>query len=372
MTPAQRLAAILVLAVLAGGIATAQDPPTDSSLPSPADDPLDTDQELGPAQEEALEARDDQELEEARDTGGSHLDTLTGEATATATEQQAEHDIPAAPPSDTPAYGTPATDPVIRTPSEALAPAYGDYGAPAARPGQDLGDLLAILIQEWSREPAIRQLAYGSSQGVDEPAAAPAGATAAAPSPLLRAIAAGRPFYARTLYEVNSDFPGPVLVEILDEPLAGAVATGGFEVVRDRMVLRLTTLEHEGTVSGIDGWAVDLDCACFGVEGEVDRHWLDRVILPAAIAFAEGWTAALGQPSTTVTVQGDVVIEETGRSDSADRIYEGIAAATGQIGRVLTEDSASRMTVRIPRNTALAVTFASSPAAGGLAAEAGQ
>ena len=254
-------------------------------------------------------------------------------------------------------------DPVIQQPSRVVGPAYGDYGAPAAAPGQDLADLLALLIREWSREPEIRQLAYGAASA---PAAGPEPPPAHPPGPALAAaIRAGRPLYARTLYEVNSDYAGPVIVEILEEPLAGAVATGGFEVVRDRMVLRLASLDHEGLRVPVDGWAVGLDCACFGIAAEVDRHWFERVILPAAISFAEAWTAALARPDTTVTVEGNVVVESTRQAADDERIYEGVAAATGQIGRVLSEDSPRAMTVRIPQNTALAVTFAASPAIAG-------
>jgi len=148
-------------------------------------------------------------------------------------------------------------------------------------------------------------------------------------------------------------------------PLAGAVATGDFEVVRDRMVLRLTSLDHEGLRVPADGWAVGLDCACFGIAAEVDRHWFERVILPAAIAFAEGWSSALARPSTTVNIEGGVVVEGVRQATAKERIYEGLAAATGPAAAVLQEDAARAMTVRIPSNTALAVTFASSPAIAG-------
>ena len=352
MTPRLALALALALAIPAAGPAAAQEAPADSSLPVPSGPALDPDQELSPAQKEALRARDEQELEAAAAAGDSYLPAAVGEATAPSPTDTAGAGAPA---EEIP-YGTPVDDLVIRSPSEVVEPAYGDYGAPAARPGQDLGDLLAVLIREWSREPEIRQLSYGAATAPPAPPEPAAGAsTRPAPRAALRP---GRALYAQTIFEVNSDYPGPVLVEILEEPLAGAVASGSFEVVRDRMVLRLSTLEHEGAVSGIDGWAVGLDCACFGIEGDVDRHWFERVILPAAISFAEAWTAALARPDTQVTVQGDVVVEEARQGASDDRIWEGVAAATGQVGRVLTEDAPRAMTVRIPRSTPLAVTLA--------------
>lgn len=344
----------LALALMVASGAAAQDPPVDSRVFTPPHTAFDADHDPNPAVEEAIEAHLEQQLEEARETGDSHVDTVFGEATAAPED---ETQPPAA--AEGTAYGAPQPEVVIQEPSAVVAPAYGDYGAPAARPGQDLADLVAVLIREWSRPPEIRQLAYSAASG---PATAP-DAELAAPTPpsLATVIDAGRPLYARTVYEVNSDFAGPVIVEILEEPLAGAVATGGFEVVRDRMVLRLTSLEHDGSLTPVDGWAVGLDCACFGISGQVDRHWFERVILPAAISFAEAWASALARPSTTVRVEGDVVVESTSQAASDERLLEGVAAATGEIGRVLTEDAPRARTVIIPRNTALAVTFTTSP-----------
>ena len=347
----------LSLVFAAATAAAADDPPDTSSLPPPPATTYDPDHDPTPAEQEALEAHEAQQLEAAQEAGDSHVDTVFGEATAQPEEEEAT-DPPVA--AGTPYGGAAQPDIVIQEPSTAVGPAYGDYGAPAARPGQDLHDLIAILIREWSREPEIRQLAYSAASA--PPETAETEPDTSPPPSLAAAIRAGRPLYARTIYEVSSDYAGPVIVEILEEPLAGAVATGGFEVVRDRMVLRLTSLDHEGVLTPVDGWAVGLDCACFGIEGEVDRHWFERVILPAAISFAEAWTSALARPDTTVRVDGNVIVESTRQAASDDRIYEGIAAATGQVGRVLTEDSPRAMTVRIPRNTALAVTFSTSTA----------
>ena len=347
----RRLALTLMLAATT---ATAEDPPDTSALPPPPAISFDPDHDPTPSHREALEAHAEQQLEEAREAGDSHVDTVFGEAAAPVPEEAAD----ASATTTGTAYGAPPPEFAIQEPSAVVAPAYGDYGAPAARPGQDLGDLLSILIREWSRPPEIRQLAYGAASG---PAAEPKAEPATPPS-LADAIDAGGALYARTLYEVNSDIGGPVIVEILEEPLAGAIATGGFEVVRDRMVLRLTALEHDGRLMAVDGWAVGLDCRCFGIQGAVDRHWFERVILPAAIAFAQSWATALARPDTTVRVEGDVVLQSTSRAASDERLLEGVAAATGQIGRVLTEDAPRAMTVSIPANTALAVTFATSPA----------
>ena len=307
---------------------------------------FDADTDATPAFQETIDERNRQNVDEARETGESAIPYVIGQAT--------EPDLVEEPQAEPSGYVEPDPETTIRNPSSVLEPVYSGYGSPTAAPGQDLSDLIAILIEEWSREPNIVTLDYAGAAALaaDTEAATPV----AGPSPQAP-VEPGRPLYARVLYEVNSDYPGPVLLEILESPLAGAIVTGGFEVVRDRMALRLNRLEHEGRSTAVDGWAVGLDCACFAISGEVDRHWFDRVILPAAIAFATGWADALARPSTTVTVQGDIVVEDTGQATSKQRLYEGAANAASVAGEVLQEDSPRRMTIRIPRNTELAVTF---------------
>ena len=342
---------MLLLAALALAPASAAaQTPDNSSLE------IDTDTEATDAYQQTIDERNRQNVDEARETGEFAIPYVIGQATepesGPAEEPQTEGF------GEPSGYVEPDPETTIRNPSSVLEPVYSGYGSPTAAPGQDLSDLIAILIEEWSREPNIVTLDYAGAAALaaDTEAATPV----AGPSPQAP-VEPGRPLYARVLYEVNSDYPGPVLLEILEPPLAGAIVTGGFEVVRDRMALRLNRLEHEGRSTAVDGWAVGLDCACYGIAGDVSRHWFDRVILPAAIAFATGWADALARPSTTVTVQGDIVVEDTGQATSKQRLYEGAANAASVAGEVLQEDSPRRMTVRIPRNTELAVTFTTPP-----------
>ena len=329
--------------------ATADQVPETSTLD------FDTDTEVTDAFQETIDERNRQNIDEAAETGGSTIPYVIGPATEPDPGEEPQTEVYGEPGG----YVEPDPETTIRSPTSVLDPAYPGYGSPTAAPGQDISDLFAILIEEWSRAPTIVALDYagGAALAAADEAAAPAiAATPQAP------VEPGRPLYARVLYEVNSDYPGPVLLEILEPPLVGAIVTGGFEVVRDRMALRLSRLEHRGRSTAVNGWAVGLDCACYGIAGEVDRHWFDRVILPAAIAFATGWADALARPATSVTVQGDVVVESTSQATSKQRLYEGAAAAATTAGEVIQEDSPRRMTVRIPRNTELAVTF-TTPAA---------
>ena len=351
--PYRRAAAVLAaaLAITPPHVVCAQEVPVDSRIELDPNEPVD------PGYAATLDARNEQALEEAREGGGSFAPILTGAPVEDPPpfEEPAEAEA---------AAGTPVTyggAPEVQQPAAVDAPDYDAYGVPAAA-GVDLAGLIEILVEEWSREPRIVALAYTAATST------PGDATAAPEAASRRGLpaslpAAGSALYGRILYEVNSDIPGPVLVEILEAPLAGAVATGAFERVRDRLAIRLDRMELKGASVPIDGWAVGLDCACFAVEGEVDRHWFDRVLLPAAIAFATGWADALARPETQVHIDGDVVVETTSATAARQHLYEGAAEAARVAGTVLQEDAPQRLTVRIPRDTELAVTFVTAPPA---------
>ena len=120
----------------------------------------------------------------------------------------------------------------------------------------------------------------------------------------------------------TSDYPGPVLLEILEPPLAGAVASGAFTLIGERLTLRLDRLEYRGRSFGVDAWAAGLDCACYGVDGEVDSHWFERVLLPASVRFAEGFLTALSRPRETVVV-GDGVRYERLEASTREAVHCG-------------------------------------------------
>lgn len=139
------------------------------------------------------------------------------------------------------------------------APDYEQLGE--VREGE-LRELIAELLKALDRKPEMVRL-RGERTGKEERAEPVRAAPVTASSgPGLPGIAAGSGFYGRVVYEVNSDFRGPVLVQLLEPPLAGAVVSGRFERVRERLVVRMTRLSWRGRDVAVDAWAVGLDCAC--------------------------------------------------------------------------------------------------------------
>ena len=238
--------------------------------------------------------------------------------------------------------------------SEALAPA----------PAVAIDAMLEELIAAWSAAPQMTVIHYGQEAADEDSAAGQGdagtlgtqGASAGAHPAVL--VPAGRMVYAATKVGVDSELALPVLVEVLERPFVGALLRGEFQQVRDRMLVRFTRLsdERKGLDVAVNAYAVGLECECGAVDGEVDRHWFSRVILPAAFGFAQEYLAAAAQPQVTVSVDGQVVSQQYD-SGGRERVARGLAGALGQTGDVVFESLPRKATVRLPRGTEFAVVF---------------
>ena len=339
----------VVLAVLWGLVG----PVAAQVVPDNRDPRLDPEDSVPPAYRETLDSRDEQRLDAAREAGESFIPLLQGGGAAPG------EDAPAAAAQPVTAPSPPQqTYEGYRTPERTTAPASG-------REDRPVGDLIGVLIESWTRPPDIVRLRYATTDRdavavedrdpIPEEAREPRPAAAIVPR-----IEAGRGLYARTLYAVDSNFPGPVLLELLEPPLMGAVAAGQFTLVGERLTLRLTRLEYRGRSVPVDAWAVGLDCACYGVDGEVDSHWVERVLLPSAVRFAEGFLDALSRPVETV-ILGDEVRYERREAATRDAVHAGLATAARAAGDVLLENAPDGPSVHIPRDTELVVVFATAP-----------
>ena len=351
-----RPAAIALLALLLGlGVSDAAWP----QVPDNRGVRLDPEDEVSPFYRDTINERDRQRLDEAQESGGSFVPTFQGEGRSPneappAVVQHGSGTVAAPDTGDAPVR---AERPVTAYESVIHREAHGADG------GDGLAAMVGVLIEGWTRPSAIARVRYGQSEaradGGGEPDRTGDGERDGRPPP----VRAGDGFYARTLYGVDSDYPGPVVLELLQPPLTGAVVHGGFERVRQRLMLRLTSLTWRGRAWPIDAWGVDPDCACYGIAGEVDRHFLSRVLLPAAARFAEGFLDAVAMPARTIAMHDGTVLHERGESVTEEALYAGAAAATRTLGDILVADAPKETTVRIPRGTPLVVMVASDVAA---------
>ncbi len=301
-----------------------------------------------------IEERQAQE-EAARESGGVHLDMLLGSG-----EERPQEVAPEPGP-----VAEPVAEPEPSAPERRTAPESVEVRLPRGDGEDGLGLAIGLLFEQWTRAPDVVRIVYGrgaeaegsGEAAPEEDAREPERSRVSGVS--LPQVAAGQGLYGRVLYGVSSDYPGPVLLEVLQHPLSGAVMRGAFQVVRERLVLRFSSMEYRGGRVPVEALAVDPDCACYGVEGEVDRHFFERVLLPAALAFGQGYLEALASPTSTIsTVDGDLVVEERADREDAE-FYAGAAGAARTLGNVLLETAPSGPTVMLARDTELVVVFAS-------------
>ena len=360
-----RVAAILggplfICALLGGLPGSGATPSAWAQMPDNRGVKLNPEDSVPPAYRGTLDERDRLRLDAARRQGQSFVPVVQGQGRVQG------YTAPANPFGAEPAQ--PANEPPPLLPQATGGPAKPQPAYEAYRPrpkeggrqgGSEDGisDLMNVLLQTWSKPPEIVRIRYPAAK----PETAAPATSGTPPGPPIPLPPAGDGIYARTIYAVNSDYPGPVLIELLGPPLAGAVATGAFTLVGERMVLRLTSLEYRGRRMAADGWAVGLDCACYGIAGEVDSHFFQRVLLPAAVRFAEGFLTAMGRPAESLTLgSGDVRYEQR-QGSTREAVHSGLGTAARSAGDILLENAPARPTVRIPRNTELIVMFARSP-----------
>lgn len=146
-------------------------------------------------------------------------------------------------------------------------------------------------------------------------------------------ISAGTVNYAQLLTEANSDVPGPILIQILSGPLAGARAVGRFQVMNDYLVLTFNIATLKGKEYQINALALDPDTTLGGMATEVDHRYFVRVLLPAAASFMSAFGSALSQGSSTTTVQDNAVVVDQAQKGYKDATFAGL----GQAGQTMSQ-----------------------------------
>ena len=293
---------------------------------------LNPEDSVPPAYLDTLDERDRVRLDAARQQGDSFVPIFPGRGQAPGYTQPAggvgsTRSVTESPPALQHQYGGRVAP---RPTYEAYSPLRQE-DSPPGRLEDRISDLIGVLLQTWSKPPQIVRIRYPAAK----PETAAPATSGTPPEPPIPLPPAGGGIYARTIYAVNSDYPGPVLIELLGPPLAGAVAAGAFTLVGERMVLRLTSLEYRRRRVAIDGWAVGLDCACYGIAGEVDSHFFQRVLLPAAVRFAEGFLTAMGRPAESITLGSGDVRYERRQGSTREAVHSGLGTAARSAGDIL-------------------------------------
>jgi intracellular multiplication protein IcmE len=190
------------------------------------------------------------------------------------------------------------------------------------------------------------------------PTAVPAASRAADPGTIL--IPAGRGVFAHPVLAVNSDASSPVVMQADSGPIAGDRMIGSFAKENKRLIIHIITVIHNGQSIGTDGVVIAPDTMEAAVASNVDEHYLERFILPAAAAFVEGLGQAIATTSNTTAVLSPLGGATTSTHLNLNQQL-GVAAgvSAGQIGNVLNQEAPKGPTVSLDANVAVGVMFLS-------------
>ena len=108
--------------------------------------------------------------------------------------------------------------------------------------------------------------------------------------------------YCLNRVALNSDAPGPAMVEVVAGPLRGAKVIGSFQRLNKHLVLRFSQLVARSGVSyRISGYGIDPRTDATAVRSGVDSHYLERWGGIVAASFLQGYGEAVQRSGLTTT-----------------------------------------------------------------------
>lgn len=113
-------------------------------------------------------------------------------------------------------------------------------------------------------------------------------------------VKAGDILYSINRITLDSDAPGPAMVEVVDGPYAGGKAIGQFSRGNEHLTLEFSSLTMpDGTRYTIKGYAIDPRTDRTAVRSDVDTHAFERWTKFVAAKFLEGFGSAVGASGTS-------------------------------------------------------------------------
>jgi intracellular multiplication protein IcmE len=171
-------------------------------------------------------------------------------------------------------------------------------------------------------------------------------------------IPAGRGIYAHPVLALSSDQESPAIFQADSGPIAGDRMLGSFAKENKRLVIRVTSVIHQGKPIGVSAVVIAPDTMEASVASGVDEHYAARFALPAAAAFVQGLGQALATTSNTTAVLSALGGATTTTHLNFDQqlgVAAGVAAAN--IGSTLNAAAPKGPTVTLDANVAVGVMF---------------
>jgi len=186
------------------------------------------------------------------------------------------------------------------------------------------------------------------------PSASGASATPASPAakgPVKKQYPAGTTVWMATMLSaIDSDRPGPVKARIEQGPFAGAQVLGSYEITgRKYVAMSFTRLIFENVETPINAIAVDPNNGLAALEGDVNNHWGERLVLPTLAAAVSKYAEAATFGGSTAISAGTTVLQQPILSNSAKLEYALGSGVQSGVTPVIQEEANSikrQVTVR--------------------------
>lgn len=203
------------------------------------------------------------------------------------------------------------------------------------------------------------KLAGNNSAGGAGASAAGGAANAASADRII--VPAGNIAYAQLLTTLNSDLPGPVLAQVLSGPFTGGRLIGKLKADQDCecLIIEFKTVVKDTVSYKINAIAMDENTTLTGVDAtDVDHHYMERYVLPAAASFLTGYSQALSQTGQNSTlVQGAGAATSTPAPSPKQSIFAGLTTSSQSIGNDLNKNAGRSPTIVVAQGTTMGVFF---------------
>jgi hypothetical protein len=185
-----------------------------------------------------------------------------------------------------------------------------------------------------------------------------------AQAPIQPLIQMGTTAFATLDTAINTDYSGPVVATIHEGKFAGAKVSGTKTLEFDAVVLKFTLLSpgFGQQALPINAYAITIDdtkkFGLTGIQGQTDRHIVQRWVAPAAAAFISGYGQAASQQKQSLVANNGGVAQATESLSSRDRMFSAVGVAVQPVVQDLQRMAARPITVSLDANREIGILFA--------------
>ncbi len=170
-------------------------------------------------------------------------------------------------------------------------------------------------------------------------------------------VMAGTVLYGQTLTEADSDIPAPILVSVLSGPFQGSRAIGTFQKADEYLILAFGTIIKGKREYHVNAIAMDPETTLVALETDIDHHYFERFVLPAAAGFISGVGTYTQQAGSTVTYSTYGVSQSYPPLNTHQEILSGLGQGANSIANAIQQEANVPITIHVASGTPIGILF---------------